>query len=329
VTSHETFFEASPGRLHLEDSESLQCIENVIRRVGARMNPDAFIETISLVYQQAQAEVMPDLDMPTRFRQGRSYRDFISMLNFAFQQLGSSVNALVIGCGRGYAGCTSAYAAGVLRDVGVEVLKTVDTLELSPRILAENPDVLVRQYDLVVAHSVAHFVPSLEAFFRFVRARTGNLLVLGHEPNAAFWNNPQITVLLNRRRRRRRFRTTLAKLVNPSSYVAKVTNPFRAKTPKSMTTAVNEILRSKFAYQSDLTDFEIAAFVDPHLPTDSDFRIGQKGLDAALIEKQYLSGFALLRLESSEYPSLDEHNSTRQGLAGSIFSAVFRKMVPQ
>jgi hypothetical protein len=316
-------------QLHLEDSASLQRIERVIRRVGARMHPYAFIETISLAYQQAQAEVMPDLDLPARFRNGRSYSDFISALNFAFQQLGSSVNALVIGCGRGYAGCTSAYAAEVLRDVGVEVLRSVDTLELTPHILAQNATALIQQYDLVVAHSVAHFIPSLEAFFRFVRARAGSVFVLGHEPNAAFWNDPQIRVLRNRQRRHRRFRTTLAKLVNPSSYMAKVTNAFRAKTRKSMTTAVNEILRSKFAYQSDLTQFEIAAFVDPHLPTDSDFRIGQKGLDATLIEKQYLSGFALLRLESSEYPSLDEDNSIRQGLAGSIFSAVFRKMVLQ
>jgi hypothetical protein len=329
VTSLEKFFEVSPVQLHLEDLASLQRIESVIRRVGARMNPYAFIETISLAYQQAQAEVMPDLDMPARFRNGRSYSDFISTLNFAFQQLGSSVNALVIGCGRGYAGCTSAYAAEILRDVGVEVLRSVDTLELTPHILAQNATALIQQYDLVVAHSVAHFIPSLEAFFRFVRARAGNVFVLGHEPNAAFWNDPQIRVLRNRQRRHRRFRTTLAKLVNSSSYMAKVTNTFRAKTRKSMTTAVNEILRSKFAYQSDLTQFEIAAFVDPHLPTDSDFRIGQKGLDAALIEKQYLSGFALLRLESSEYPSLDEDNSIRQGLAGSIFSAVFRKMVLQ
>jgi hypothetical protein len=329
VTSLEDVFEVSSVPHHPPDSASLQRIESVTRRVGARVNPDTFIETISLAYQQAQAEVMPDLDMPARFRNGRSYSDFISALNFAFGQLGSSVNALVIGCGRGYAGCTSAYAAEVLRDVGVEALKNVDTLELTPPILAQNAAAVVQQYDLVVTHSVAHFIPSLEAFFRFVRDRTGKVFVLGHEPNAAFWNDPQIRALRNRQRRHRRFRTTLAKLVNPSSYMAKVMNTFRAKTHKSMTTAVNEILRSQFAYQSDLTQFEIAAFVDPHLPTDSDFRIGQKGLDAALIEKQYLNGFSLLTLASSEYPSLDEDNSIRQGLAGSIFSAVFRKMVRQ
>jgi hypothetical protein len=313
----------------VKDSAALQRIESVIRRVGVRMNPDAFIETISLAYQQAQAEVTPDLDMPARFRNGSSYSDFVSTLNFALQQLGSTVNALVIGCGRGYAGCTSGYAAGVLRDVGIKVLKTVDTLELTPHILAQNAKALIQQYDLVVTHSVAHFIPSLEAFFRFVRARTDNVFVLGHEPNEAFWNNPQIRALRDHRRRHRRFRATLAKLVNPSSYVVKVTNKFRVKPRKSMTTAVNEILRSEFAYQSDLTQFEIAAFVDPHLPTDSDFRIGQKGLDAILIEKQYLPGFTLLKLESSEYPSLDEESSVRHGLAGSIFSAVFRKMAAQ
>jgi hypothetical protein len=329
VSSLENFLEVSSAQHRPDDSASLQRIESVIRRVGTRVNPNAFIETISLAYQQAQAEVMPDLDMPARFRNERSYGDFTSTLNFAFQQLGSSVKALVIGCGRGYAGCTSAYAAEVLRDVGVRVLKNVDTLELTPHILAQNATAVVQQYDLVVAHSVAHFIPSLEAFFGFVRARTGNVFVLGHEPNAAFWNDPQITVLRNRQRRHRRFRTTLAKLVNPSYYTAKVSNTFRVKTRKSMTTAVNEILRAKFAHQSDLTQFEIAALVDPHLPTDSDFRIGQKGLDATLIEKQYLSGFALLRLESSEYPSLDEDNAVRRGLAGSIFSAVFRKMAPQ
>jgi hypothetical protein len=314
-------------QFQLEDRAALARIESVIRRAGARMNPYAFIETISLAYQQAQAEVMPDLDMPARFRNGRSYSDFISTLNFAFQQLGNAVNALVIGCGRGYAGCTSGYAAEVLRDVGVDRLQCVDTLELTPQILAQHATGIIQQYDLVVAHSVAHFVPSLEAFFRFVGARTANVFVLGHEPNAAFWNDPQIAALRDRQRRHRRLRTTLRKLVNHSSYLAKVTNGFRAKTRKSMTAAVNEILRTKFAYQSDLTQFEIAAIVDPHLPTHSDFRIGQKGLDAAHIEKQYLSGFALLKLESSEYPSLDEENSIRDGLPGSIFSAVFRKMV--
>jgi hypothetical protein len=127
----------------------------------------------------------------------------------------------------------------------------------------------------------------------------------------------------------RPFHATLAKLLDPSAYVVKVTKKFRVKPQKSMTTAVNEILRSKFAYRSDLTQFEIAAFVDPHLPTDSDFRIGQKGLDATLIEKQYLPGFTLLKLGSSEYPSLDEESSVRDGLSGSIFSAVFRKMATQ
>ena len=320
---------SQPLQLQLEDSAALQRIESVIRRVGVRMNPDAFLETISLAYQQAQAEVIPDLDMPTRFRAGSSYSDFVSTLKFALQQLGSAVNALVIGCGRGYAGCTSSYAAEVLRDVGREALKTVDTLELTPHMLAQNAKGLIQKYDLVVTHSIAHFIPSLDAFFRFVRARSGNVFVLGHEPNEAFWNDPQVRVLRDNRRRERKFRATLAKLINPSSYVLKVRNKISIKPQKSMTTVVNEILRSKFAYRSDLTQFEIAAFVDPHLPTDSDFRIGQKGLDATFIEKQYLPGFTLLKLESSEYPSLDEESSVRHGLAGSIFSAVFRKLATQ
>jgi hypothetical protein len=311
----------------LEDSASLQRVESVIRRVGARMNPDVFIETISLAYQKAQAEVMPDLDMPSRFREGDSYADFVSSLTFALRDLGRPVSALVIGCGRGFAGCASDYAASVLHEVGSHTVKAVDTLELTAQLLDQPKEGLTMEYDLVITHSVAHFVPSLEAFFRYIRARVSDhgAFVLGHEPNAAFWNNPQIAALRDRRRRQLKYRIGVRKLLSPSSYLGKLKNADGAKMPISLTSAVNTILRSKFALRRELTSAEIAAFVDPHLPTNSSFRVGQRGLDAALIAKNYLPGWALLKLDTSEYPSLNKNDSIKQRLPGSIFSAVFRR----
>src|SRR6202023_38514 len=72
--------------------------------------------------------------------------------------------------------------------------RRIDSMDLSPAVLRSLPQAFTgreHSYDLIVSHSLLHFIPDVNQFFQlvhFLLKPTGGL-ILSHEQNAAFWRN--------------------------------------------------------------------------------------------------------------------------------------------
>lgn len=309
----------------LEVVDARPVLEALIRRAGVSLEIGQFMSVVSTAYQHAQKVVEPDLDMPLRFRNSRSYYGFSNSLRLAELDLRQPPSVLALGCGTGYAGCSSDYAASVARDV-LSATRSIDQVDLSPASLDEGTP--LRTYDLVVSHSLAHFVLDLPLFFRYLRRRVapGGALVIGHEPNAAFWSDQRVTRLREVHQRARRLQRSRSLCLRPSALVARLRRlPGRRESPPSIFHVANNLLKSRYHFRAELTPAEMVATVDPHFPSNHSFRLGVRGLDPERLPALYMPEFSLRWVDTSEYQGIDASEAIRLGLPGSTFSALYRK----
>lgn len=311
----------------LLDTSSRQLVLETMARVGARLSIYEFFSVVVSAHQQAQNSVMPDHDMHNQFKRSDSYDGFLEVLKFALIDLGRPCSVLVIGAGTGYAGCSSDYAQEVIRGLNSTDVETVESLELTPEILHGSRFSKSSTYDLVVSHSLAHFVPSLSSFFAHVRARVkgDGTFVMGHEFNAEFWTHPGIAQLRRSYQRRKRLQKIVRKATSPAAYLRRIKATIGGTVFRSMPEVVNAILRDQHGFKDQLTPSEIFALVDPHLPNGSMYHVGLNGMDAIGIQHTYLPEFRLTKLHTSEYPGLDRQAAIKRKLPGRIFHAVYQR----
>jgi hypothetical protein len=310
----------------LLDPSSRQLVFETMARVGPSLSISEFFSMVASAYQQAQHSVMPNHDMHKQFKKSDSYNGFLAALRFALDALARPCSILVVGAGAGYAGCSSDYAREVICELGSAHVKNVESLELTPE-MTQFPSRIEKTYDLVVSHSLAHFIPLLSSFFAFVSAhvKINGIFVMGHEFNAHFWTDPRIAQLRHRYQRRRRLKKIARNVISPSAYFRWIRSNIGGTVSRSLSDAVNDILRDRHGFKDRLTPSEIAALVDPHLPNGSSYQVGLRGMDADRIQQLYLPDFKLENFNASEFLGLDENEVLRRDLPGRIFNAVYRR----
>jgi SAM-dependent methyltransferase len=307
----------------LELADAKIQLAQVIERVGFPLDIPQFMALVSDAFLQAQRVVDPDLDTPRRFRHSRSYYGFANALKIGESYVRRPLRVLVLGCGNGYAGLSSDYAASVARDV-LSIVETIDQAELSPEMLDDKDG--TEPYDLVITHSLVHFVLDLRLLFNYMKRklRPHGQIVLAHEPNAAFWSDNRVQSVRRLHRQRRTREQKPSRGLKPWGYVAK----FREKTQDTRLVfeVANNLLRTRHPFRSELTPAEIVAIADPHFPSNFSFRLGEDGLDARQLRMSYLPEFALRWHDTSGYPEMDYAEAVRLGLPGSVFSALYGKI---
>lgn len=289
--------------------------------MGVSLGHRQFMSVVSVAYSHAQRVVEPNLDMPLRFRSTRSYYGFANSLKLAEEYLNRPLSVLIVGCGDGYAGCSSDYAASVVRGV-FSMVGSIDRTELSPTLIDDlSPP---RAYDLVVSHSLAHFVLDLDLLFGYLikRVRHGGFLVTAHEPNAGFWSDERVQELRQIDRQRRQQEQRKPGILRT---VARIAGTRLSRKTRSVYDVTNNMLKTRHRFQAHLTPAEIAAIVDPHFPSGFSCRLGERGLDPQKVRANYLPECSLRWVDTSEYPGLNESKSGRLGLPGSIFTALYQK----
>jgi hypothetical protein len=311
----------------LLDPSSRQLVFETMARVGSSLSISEFFSVVVSAHQQAQNSVMPNHDMHNQFKKSDSYEGFLDVLRFAVNDLARPCSVLVIGAGAGYAGCSSDYTRDVIRELDSKHVETVESLELTPEMLHGLTFSKSSTYDLVVSHSLAHFVPTLASFFALVSAcvKGDGTFVMGHEFNADFWVHPGIAHLRRSYQRRKRLQKIVRKATSPSTYVRRIKATIGGTVSRSMPEVVNAILRDQHGFKDRLTPSEISALVDPHLPNGSTYHVGLNGMDAVSIQHTYLPEFRLTKLYTSEFPGLDAQEAIRRKLPGRIFHAVYQR----
>ena len=279
----------------------------LMRRVNACLSPAEFIEAVAVTFQEVrngEPNVMGQL-----FRAAGSFPLFQKALRLALNERGKAQSILVMGCGRGFAGEPADFATGVVNELFLSKRASVTTCNLSSESLRQDPETLFSisqfagqggAFDLVVAHSLLHYVPDLTAAFTLIRRllKPSGGLILSHEPNARFWKDEacQEAVRALRkevRARQRRSRFNLTRLYRR----------FRAGTSQTerVSDRVNRSLMERYGLMGSLTENEIQRIVDIHRPeaVPGDFRIGLNGFDPEDLRQTYLPGFRLIWAGSS------------------------------
>jgi hypothetical protein len=164
----------------VQHESSLAQLRSVMARVGAQMDPEEFIEAVSVTFQDIQSENQSGA-AERGFRRDTSFEQFRRVLQVAREACGPVQSITVLGCARGFAGKTAEVAAKTVSEVygGRESVR-IETLDLSPALLREFSETSFVQgtaftaqkhsCDLVVAYSVLHFVPDVNPLFHLVQS---------------------------------------------------------------------------------------------------------------------------------------------------------------
>ena len=286
----------------LEGAEGSYQLAALMNRVNARLDPAIFIEAVAVAFKDAQSGDRRE-SMALKFRTEPSFQLFQNALRLA-QPTGNGQSICVLGCGPGFAGEPADFALSVVCEVfDSKKIGETFTLDLSPSLLRfdskplfADPQLVAKEgaADLVVVHSFLHYVPDISKVFDLIRwllSPRGGLIV-SHEPNARFWQNPtcqSAVAELQRSRRRRRLRRYL----NRSRAFLQLG---RMRTqPPPIWDRVNMLLEERYQLAGPLTENEIRRLVDIHRPESvpGTFCIGLNGFDFEELSRTYLADFHL------------------------------------
>ena len=279
----------------------------LMRRVNACLSPAEFIEAVAVTFQEVrngEPNVMGQL-----FRAAGSFPLFQKALRLALNEQGEAQSILVMGCGRGLAGEPADFAKEVVNEIFLSNRAPITTCNLSSEFLRQDPETLFStlqfagqegSFDLVVAHSLLHYVPDLTAAFTLIRRllKPSGGLILSHEPNARFWKDEACQRAIHALRKEVRARQWRSRF-----NVARLYRRFRAATSpiERISDRVNRRLKERYGLMDSLTENEIQRLVDIHRPeaVPGDFRIGLNGFDHEDLRQTYLPGFRLIWAGSS------------------------------
>jgi predicted TPR repeat methyltransferase len=290
--------------LQLADHQaSMERISVVMNRVGTQLSPAEFIETVSIEFQDLQTATEQTTE--NKFRLDISFGAFQKALSMARDARAYTQSILVLGCGRGFAGKKSRFASAAVEEVFGERPPEISTCDISPALLrnAEGGvlDGSAKQYDLIVCHSLLHFIPDLSSFFalahRLLKSSGG--LILSHEPNARFWRNPSCQSAISEFGSQRNGRSKT--YLRAKSLLTRLRALPSGR--KTFWDQLNDILIERHGFAGPLLENEIRRIVDVHRPEaiGGDFRIGFNGFDVQNLSEAYLQGFRLVFAETSEH----------------------------
>lgn len=280
-----------------------QVLANLIERVKPGCDPAEFIGIVSQTFKRAQL-ALPGSDMSLLYRRSRSDAVLRTALSLIQSRLASTQpRILVVGCGSTYAGIDSSYADSVAREVFRPKLPgSIERIDINPAHLKQR---LEPVYDVVVANSVAHFVPNLGSFFGLIRGALAGrgYFLLAREPNRRFYANQECQKSIRDIEKSRGHIKTARDAISPGKWVARLRSSLRGERSVPLHDAVNRILETDFGFRHGLTNTEIARLVDPHLPCNfpGTFSIGYEAFDWVEIGDRYLPGFRLESITTWEH----------------------------
>lgn len=201
--------------------------------------------------------------------------------------------------------------------------------------------------DVVTMNSVLHHIPDLAGFaVEICRVlRPGGLLVIGHEPNKAFYDRPLLRLQSRLWGAAFTPRQTAGAALRAIGVMGLVKRVLRRLSPSAagqgaMLDQVNARLREERLIQTPLTADQLTEIVDIHSPTAGGFHPG-RGIDPVQLPCEHFAGFTIEHLET--YNHLGDHTSTRNRLthwwsnrlsrrlptAGATFMTVYRAPLVQ
>jgi SAM-dependent methyltransferase len=284
--------------------ENLRQLEAVMARVGANATAEKFVERVSRCFQLVHNRRQRGR-MVARFRASTAYPAFRDGLRTARTLLAGKLNVLVLGCGSGLAGQpASAYAHRVLgEEFPPQLIRGCTCREVTMRQMVRRDSGgifadLNTPVDLVLTHSLVHFLPNPSRLFRPLAplVRDGGLYVMGHEPNARFWQNAACLEALALRRAARKRRSGWARRLAPWRLASAILRRASGSQRTDLYGDINRVLQRTMKLRGTLTPQEIHRLADIHRrgETDHEFKIGWDGLDWDQLRQSGLESFRVV-----------------------------------
>lgn len=296
-----------PWDATLPDPEQAEVhLRAIMLREGAAMSPGQFIESVAHAYKSARIAIGDGHDTP-RFHDEPSHPIFEEALRHTAGLLPESASVLVLGCGDSYLGCDSAYAEETVRRViPPDRLRQLRCLNLSRSSLLDHSlRVSAAGCDLVVSHSLLHFIADLPVALRLVGRLAGKAgyYLMAHEPNARFWRNRELLAARKNMIEWRAKRKRWAAYLNPLAYALKLRAVMGLKRRKGLEALLNELMVQRHGVVGGFCWPEIARLTDPHRPCEAPggFRIGLDGLHAESLARNGFDGMSLVWQRSYEH----------------------------
>lgn len=307
-------------------------LRDIMWRVGASVRPAEFVAAVVEAWRAV--EVVAEETVQERFRSTRAYADFRGAIRRAASP---GARVLAIGAGPGFNGRGSGYAASVVREVlSPAGIAQIERLDVTPAVLSDGR----RPFDLVVTHSLLHFVYSFRPICRLIRnlIAPGGAYVMANEPNARFWANPECVREMKQVAAAESREKRLRKLASPAIYWRRIRR--MGQVGRSWCDEVNAILRARFGLVDSLTPKEIVRIIDPYVPDPypGECGIGADGISWSELECGPLLGMRIEHVVTSGYVmrsnptvlperwrSLDARLAAQYPFDGCSFTAVWRK----
>ena len=224
-----------------------------------------------------------------------------------------------------------------------EVLATdgisgIERLDLTPHM----PAIPQRRYDLVVSHSLLHFVHDPGPVCRLLHEliAPGGAYVMANEPNARFWMNPVCFARWKRPAKRKLARAACVSSHRPRATGLVCGRLAHPGEPRDWVARMNMLLRQRIGLTAELSAKEIVRIIDPHLPDHypGDYPLGSQGLSWSDLEAGPLLGLRVDAVRTSGYVlrdnpervperwrPIDEKLASDFPLDGCSFSALWHK----
>jgi 2-polyprenyl-3-methyl-5-hydroxy-6-metoxy-1,4-benzoquinol methylase len=168
---------------------------------------------------------------------------------------------------------------------------------------------------VVTMNSVVHHIPDLPLYFKQVDQllEPGGRIMIGHEPNKAFYRNPFLFNLS-------RFLLALSsgrQFMIATARITRINKLFgRSKsTNDASVNEINRVLKNEKLISVDLSKDEINKLIDYHSPTGGAKPDLNKGIDTKDLTGRYLPGYRLEHLETYNFlGKMSERNALTKRL---------------
>jgi ubiquinone/menaquinone biosynthesis C-methylase UbiE len=160
--------------------------------------------------------------------------------------------------------------------------------------------ILTKNADIITINSVVHHVPDLTQFFLDLNRITkpGGRIIIGHEPNKAFYNHSfllKLFLFLQSFTSFKKFLITLAR-------ITKINRIVKQKNKlNSITEQINIQLIKEKAIENILSTDEINKMTDFHSPSAGKKIDKTKGIDISELKDKYLPNFEIEHLETYNF----------------------------
>ena len=164
----------------------------------------------------------------------------------------------------------------------------------------------VKQVDVVTMNSVLHHIPDLSNFFQSISPKVvdGGKIIIGHEPNQAFYQNRKLLFLYLFFSNLWSFKVLILNIVRTLKINILIKKVIGTKIPKpEFVRYINKRLIDEKLVEQELSVLEINKLVDYHSPSSGAKIDRTKGIDIKELQKKYLPGFEIEYYETYNFIS--------------------------